>query len=330
MALTIPADSPETHRPRAKLNEEETTRARKIGRFGAAALALAGWVIPAIVTSPMASASASSPMASASPAPSGLNGGQCMAVGSELVSPDRAYTLVMQSDGNLADYAGWGFSVGQRWLGFSSNTNSGAHACMQNDGNFVVYSAANKPLWWSGTNGSGSDEHLVMQNDGNLVIYNNAYTRAIWSTGYSTQTWCYHVFGYSVANFYWYPLFSKIAGETDLDAYVCSDAQSHSWFQNMDGTGMESTGPHCWVDPYPEIGRDWATGSCAAWIDGDGGVTFGMAAAAQAANPSTWWALQYAVWTTYFHIQPGGGGHRLWYSAQQKDRDFGITEVLGS
>jgi hypothetical protein len=87
MTVTIPTDSPETHRPRAKLNEEETTGGRKIGRVGAAALtlALAGWAIPAIVTSPMASASVSSPMASASPAPSGLNGGQCMTAGSELV-----------------------------------------------------------------------------------------------------------------------------------------------------------------------------------------------------------------------------------------------------
>lgn len=271
--------------------------ARKVGRSSAAALiggaALVGWATTAAVNAPMASAST---------APSVLDAGHCMTIGSELVSPNRAYTLVMQSDGNLADYAGWGYPVGQRWLGFSANTNRapyGDHACMQNDGNFVVYSADNKPLWWSGTNGSGG-EHLDMQDDGNLVIYNNDYTRAVWSTGYSVQTVCPHPYGYSVAQFYPYPVIGKIAGITWLDAYVCSDNQGHTWFQNIAGrTDLESgIGPHCWVDNTPEVGKNWATGSCKAWIDSDGGITFGMAAEAQASLPGAPWANEYAQWTT--------------------------------
>jgi hypothetical protein len=50
---------------------------------------------------------------------------------------------------------------------------------MQSDGNLVVYTAANRPLWASGTRGGAN--RLVMQSDGNLVVYNSA-NRALWAS----------------------------------------------------------------------------------------------------------------------------------------------------
>ena len=51
---------------------------------------------------------------------------------------------------------------------------------MQTDGNLVVYSAANQPLFQTGTyNNSGA--YLVVQDDGNMVIY-AADGRPLWAT----------------------------------------------------------------------------------------------------------------------------------------------------
>jgi len=41
---------------------------------------------------------------------------------------------------------------------------------MQTDGNLVLY-AGGAAVWSTGTNGTGSQNRLVMQSDGNLVIY---------------------------------------------------------------------------------------------------------------------------------------------------------------
>jgi hypothetical protein len=49
---------------------------------------------------------------------------------------------------------------------------------MQGDGNLVVYDAAGRAQWWSGTAGY-SGAWLAVQSDGNLVIY-DAYGYPIW------------------------------------------------------------------------------------------------------------------------------------------------------
>ena len=51
---------------------------------------------------------------------------------------------------------------------------------LQTDGNLVLYSAAHRALWASGTKGSGATR-LVMQDDGNLVLY-PASGPAVWAT----------------------------------------------------------------------------------------------------------------------------------------------------
>lgn len=59
--------------------------------------------------------------------------------------------LVMQTDGNLVNYAGNGSVVTGGSLPSNTQGWNGAHARLQNDGNFVVYSAGNTPLWSTGT-----------------------------------------------------------------------------------------------------------------------------------------------------------------------------------
>jgi hypothetical protein len=102
-----------------------------------------------------------------------LASGQRLASGQQLVSPNGAYRLVMQGDGNLVDYgpAGAIWNTGTRVAGTS--------LLMQTDGNLVAYAPDGRPVWNSGTFGN-SGARLVMQNDGNPVIY-AANGRALWS-----------------------------------------------------------------------------------------------------------------------------------------------------
>lgn len=74
--------------------------------------------------------------------------------------------------------------------GPKTNTYPGARVAFQKDGNFVIYSLGEKPLWSSGTYRTGSvlnDMRLVLQRDGNLVIYENySYQngprKAVWAS----------------------------------------------------------------------------------------------------------------------------------------------------
>ena len=52
---------------------------------------------------------------------------------------------------------------------------------MQNDGNFVVY-VLGEAIWSSGTAGY-EGAYLEVQDDGNVVIYTKANRKPIWSTG---------------------------------------------------------------------------------------------------------------------------------------------------
>jgi hypothetical protein len=56
--------------------------------------------------------------------------------------------------------------VGNIWTTNASGTN----AVMQEDGNFVLYTASGQPVWASGTNGN-SGAYAALQADGNVVVY---------------------------------------------------------------------------------------------------------------------------------------------------------------
>jgi hypothetical protein len=50
---------------------------------------------------------------------------------------------------------------------------------MQTDGNVVLYTAADKALWASGTSGRDGS-YLAVQDDGNLVVYQ--VSTALWDS----------------------------------------------------------------------------------------------------------------------------------------------------
>lgn len=119
-----------------------------------------------LVTAPAAGAAANTTM---------LTGGSALAAGQSLVSPNRGYRAVMQSDGNFVVYRANGSPV------WSSGTwgRGGTSITMQRDGNLVLYGSRGA-VWASNTTPNRGDE-LVMQNDSNLVIY-NGYDQAVWSS----------------------------------------------------------------------------------------------------------------------------------------------------
>lgn len=91
--------------------------------------------------------------------------GQRLYPDTEVRSPNGAYRLRYQSDGNLVLYGPGGavWSSGTAGLG-------GLFAEMQPDGNFVVYHASGADPWESGTAGIPGAE-LRVQDDGYIVIY---------------------------------------------------------------------------------------------------------------------------------------------------------------
>jgi hypothetical protein len=91
-----------------------------------------------------------------------LYAGQTLSAGQELWSPNGAYEVVMQGDGNLVLYQ----NGSALWATYTSGDN---HLAMQTDGNLVVYNSSGVAQWNSGT--SGSNFYAVIQVDSNFVIY---------------------------------------------------------------------------------------------------------------------------------------------------------------
>jgi surface antigen len=114
-----------------------------------------------------------------------LASGEALYANESVWSPNGAYRLIMQNDGNLVEYG----PSGALW---ASNTgNPGSWAIMQGDGNLVVYTASNTPVFATGTGWSGSQ--LVVQSDSNVVMYSGS--TALWASGWhryggqATRTW---------------------------------------------------------------------------------------------------------------------------------------------
>ncbi len=98
--------------------------------------------------------------------PSTLTGGQSLAPGQQIWSPDRRYRLTFQTDGNLVIYRFDGAAVW--WTGTTGISPNVAR--MQVDGNFVVYDTALNAPWHTHTFGNPG-AYLSMQNNGAIVIY---------------------------------------------------------------------------------------------------------------------------------------------------------------
>jgi hypothetical protein len=107
-----------------------------------------------------------------------LSPGQVLNPGQALHSPDGAYSLVLQFDGNLVLYDPNSKAL---WATYAF----GGHvAAMQGDGNFVVYNAAGHPIWatsWLTHRASTPGSSLALQSDANLVVYLPNRGGAYWS-----------------------------------------------------------------------------------------------------------------------------------------------------
>lgn len=93
---------------------------------------------------------------------------------SYLLSPD-AQSVLRINNGDVILQANY-MTV---WHTGTSGAVSGLY--MQPDGNLVLYSSTNQPIWNSGTSGNPGAS-LKLQTDGNMVIY-SAQGVALWSTG---------------------------------------------------------------------------------------------------------------------------------------------------
>ncbi|GAA4265820.1 GH25 family lysozyme [Frondihabitans peucedani] len=94
-----------------------------------------------------------------------LASGARLTSGKSIQSSNGQYTLGMQSDGN-AVLRGNGRAL---WQSGTPN-NAGGFMKMQSDGNLVVYSKANKALWYTRTDGAGSSPRTVIQSNGDLQV----------------------------------------------------------------------------------------------------------------------------------------------------------------
>ena len=105
--------------------------------------------------------------------PHSLQAGSSLLAGQQLRSPRGTFRLVMQPDGNLAEY-----QLAQ--LIWSTGTSgSGARATMRASGNLVVSGSDGSPLWQSGPGRRPGPFELDLRRGGNLVI--QAAGGPVWS-----------------------------------------------------------------------------------------------------------------------------------------------------
>lgn len=103
-----------------------------------------------------------------------LQAGQNLAVGQRLES-GNGIALTLQDDGNLVltDGGDAVWSTGTQGSGASS-------ANLQDDGNFILYTASGNLVWETGTSGNPG-ARIVVQDDRNVVVY-NAGDSAVWQS----------------------------------------------------------------------------------------------------------------------------------------------------
>ena len=97
-----------------------------------------------------------------------------LASGQRVYSPNAAYVVVMQGDGNLVEYDGSGRP---RWA--SNTVVAGSRLVAQGDGNLVVYTPQGRGVWTSNTYGNPG-AFAMLGNDGALAIYRTDGVR-IWT-----------------------------------------------------------------------------------------------------------------------------------------------------
>ncbi|WNV85967.1 LysM peptidoglycan-binding domain-containing protein [Umezawaea sp. Da 62-37] len=108
-----------------------------------------------------------------------LQAGQNLAVGQQLDS-ENGYVLALQDDGNLVLKDG-----GDVVWATGTNGSGATSATLQDDGNFVLYTASGNVAWASDSGGNPGSR-LVLQNDRNLVVYSGNGS-STWASGTNTD-----------------------------------------------------------------------------------------------------------------------------------------------
>jgi hypothetical protein len=118
--------------------------------------------------------------------------GESLNAGEFLVSANRRYFAVLQTDGNFCVYRGSGpaDNRGPLWCSMKTAAGGKFRAVMQSDGNFVVYPEGSSSALWATMSGAGGGQFVaIMQDDGNFVIYPGTSpseataVRALWNSG---------------------------------------------------------------------------------------------------------------------------------------------------
>ena len=102
-------------------------------------------------------------------------------IGKELISVNKRYDFKFQLDGDLVVYDN---TAGKSLWSSHTKGSQADHLVMQDDGNLVLYTIDQSPVWSSMTNSTHGDYFLLMQDDGNLVI-----SRGIPYSGNSVPIW---------------------------------------------------------------------------------------------------------------------------------------------
>ncbi|KAG5666764.1 hypothetical protein PVAND_014774 [Polypedilum vanderplanki] len=102
---------------------------------------------------------------------------QCLVEGFSLKSANGEFFLNMQTDGNLVIY-----TTAKNVPIWATNTATlgGKRVCMQQDGDFNIYSQSNNLIWSSKTKGK-SGIYVKLQNSGNLEMFTKA-DKKVWET----------------------------------------------------------------------------------------------------------------------------------------------------
>ncbi len=98
-----------------------------------------------------------------------LQVGEVLLPGDRLASEDGGTVLVMQTDGNLVGYQGGRVVFQSRTVRYP-----GAAAVMQGDGNFVVYSTMNVPVFNTRTTNAAVEENLLLVDVGGFQVLSGA------------------------------------------------------------------------------------------------------------------------------------------------------------
>lgn len=107
--------------------------------------------------------------------PHSLSSGERLYPDTEIRSPNGAFALRYQPDGNLVLHG----PSGVVWASATAGL-GGLHCEMQPDGNFVIYHASGAQPWESGTAGLPGAE-LRVQDDGYIVIYDAGQNVPWWA-----------------------------------------------------------------------------------------------------------------------------------------------------